>query len=770
MKRQNQPEEGRQDCPICGGSNTLKVSYDNGKLLLECYQCAITDRGEWFKQVLSALGAAPTTGQRITPKATKPKPTHAEAATEARKIWAAAKPADPDHPYLVRKGVEPHGLRQDRRGHLVSPLYDIDGKITCLQTIDQNGKKMFSPGGVTKGSFCTSDCKPIGQVETVHITEGTATAATVKEATGMPTVCAYNAGNLLPVATAIRERCPNTDIVICGDDDRFKDKNPGREKAIEAALALGCKVCFPAFLSDDDKPTDFNDLHQREGLETVKAQIEAAMMPEADNNELNIIQAKVEKLSKMEPISRDIERKKLMKEYGISAAAINEAIKNIQAETQPDTSASIVSDITLWTETVDGARLLSEISSIISTFAIVPKHMDSVLALWVVLTYCYNIFRILPQIAIYSPEKRCGKSTLLEILHALVFRGLIASNISPAAVYRTIEKYQPCLFIDEADTFYKDNDELRGICNSGHTKKTAFVIRTEGDNHDPVKFSTWGPKVIALIGELSDTQHDRSIVVNMRRKLPGEQVQRLPLDLEEDCLIIRQKCKRWADDNLDLIMSVMPKVPETGNDRQQDNWSPLFAIAECMGAGWLDKVQNALISVTEEVDDSDSIAIRLLRDIQETFKNSCTDKLSSEKLVEELIGLKDSPWSDWSRGRGFSQNSLSRQLKHFKIRPFQLRIGGEKTRGYSLDQFSDSFKRYLPPLHPPKQSGTTVQPNNCAGFPGFQGGTRKNAVPVENPLKPIPRLSCTAVPVDKGGCPEEKPQARKIVNSDFWEV
>ena len=82
---------------------------------------------------------------------------------------------------------------------------------------------------------------------------------------------------------------------------------------------------------------------------------------------------------------------------------------------------------------------------------------------------------------------------------------------------------QPTLLIDEADSFLKDNEEMRGILNSGHTKTAAYVIRNVevGGEHKPTRFSTWAPKAIATIRALADTLEDRSIVVTLQRKSPG---------------------------------------------------------------------------------------------------------------------------------------------------------------------------------------------------------------------------------------------------------
>jgi len=100
-------------------------------------------------------------------------------------------------------------------------------------------------------------------------------------------------------------------------------------------------------------------------------------------------------------------------------------------------------------------------------------------------------------------------------------RALLSSNISPASLFRIVEKYSPTLLVDEADSFLRDKEELRGILNSGHTRDAAYVVRTVGDENEPRRFSTWAAKAVALIGHLPDTLADRSLVVPMRRRAAG---------------------------------------------------------------------------------------------------------------------------------------------------------------------------------------------------------------------------------------------------------
>src|SRR6516225_2261104 len=102
-------------------------------------------------------------------------------------------------------------------------------------------------------------------------------------------------------------------------------------------------------------------------------------------------------------------------------------------------------------------------------------------------------------------------------------RPLLASNISPAALFRVIEAARPTMLIDEADTFAANSDDLRCIVNSGHTRSAAYVVRTVGEDFTPRKFSTWSAMAIAAIGKLPATIEDRSILINLsRRRLEEE--------------------------------------------------------------------------------------------------------------------------------------------------------------------------------------------------------------------------------------------------------
>src|SRR5262249_20359885 len=137
----------------------------------------------------------------------------------------------------------------------------------------------------------------------------------------------------------------------------------------------------------------------------------------------------------------------------------------------------------------------------------------------------FEAFTWSPRLAITAPLMRCGKTTLLRVIGELVPRALRTENISAPAVFRTVELARPVLLIDEADTFLPNNEDLRGILNSGYIAG-GQVTRTVGDNHEPRLFSTHCPAVIAQIGKLPGTLADRSVTISMRRSKPGERAAR----------------------------------------------------------------------------------------------------------------------------------------------------------------------------------------------------------------------------------------------------
>ena len=366
-------------------------------------------------------------------------------------------------------------------------------------------------------------------------------------------------------------------------------------------------------------------------------------------------------------------------------------------------------DIDPWDTPVDGASLLDEIKAQVQRYVVLHEASAIAIALWAVHTYCFHVFEFSPRLAITSPEKRCGKTTLLGVVEALVSKPLSASNITAAAMFRTVEDCRPTLLIDEADTFLPDNEDLRGVLNSGH-KCTGNIIRLVGDDHKPRQFSTFCPTAIAAIGSLPGTIEDRAIMVRLRRRLKHEPATPLRSNSMGHLRDLRRKIARWVDDNAGALASARPSMPTELNDRASDNWTALAAIASCAGREWLANAQAAALFLSNEAvgDDQQSRSVGLLKDILKVFDDRAVrgvarpDRISSTDMANALGLMVDRPWSTWSRGALIRPASVAKLLLPFGIRPNTIQLaGGQQPNGYKREQFDDAYNRYAAPSAPP---------------------------------------------------------------------
>ena len=192
-------------------------------------------------------------------------------------------------------------------------------------------------------------------------------------------------------------------------------------------------------------------------------------------------------LAAMTPIEYGKRRKAVAKELDATLPLLDEEIKIRRAKANEGLadngtgSPVFMANLEQWPESVDGVELLNQLSATFARYIILPEGAATAMALSTVHTHCHEVAYVSPFLTFESPEKRCGKSTAMAVLQRLVARALPASNISPAALFRSTEAWQPTLLVDEADSFLAENDELRGVLNSGHSRATAYVIRVEGE-------------------------------------------------------------------------------------------------------------------------------------------------------------------------------------------------------------------------------------------------------------------------------------------------
>ena len=443
----------------------------------------------------------------------------------------------------------------------------------------------------------------------------------------------------------------------------------------------------------------------------LKQAIDATVLPLDDNDEIEL-------LAKLSTIEYDRQRTKYAKKLGVQIKTLDKLVKERRDDDNQDDSP--FADIEPWPEKIEPLELLDEITSTIRRFIVLELYQAKIAALWVAACWFVNEIHIAPLLLINAPEKACGKTQLLTILARLAPRAAQASSISPSVLFRMIEAYQPTLFIDEVETLLKDNEDLRGLINAGHTRDSAFVWRSvaKGDDFEPKCFTVWGMKAIAGINaiKLAETVTSRSIIIELRRKKESEKVERLRYAETGLFVSLARKLARFKGDYAELVQLARPTLPDALSDREQDNFEPLLQIATVSGGHWLNTSIAAALTITHSVKSPVSSANELLADIQEIFEAKKTIKISTIDLINALCEDSEQSWATYNRGKALSPRQLASKLKDYGISSKTIRLNSYETaKGYEAEQFTDAFERYLStPDNLPSHSNEPLEVNNDA--------------------------------------------------------
>jgi putative DNA primase/helicase len=403
-----------------------------------------------------------------------------------------------------------------------------------------------------------------------------------------------------------------------------------------------------------------------------------------------------------------------------------------------------------WPSPVSVAELLDDLTLTIRRHVVLPEAAAVAVAGWVLHTYVYEQFQHTPRLAITSPAKRCGKSTLLDVLRATCRRPLKADSISAAGTFRTVEALSPVtLLIDEADAFLPQNEELRGILNSGFERsgEVIRVVEIRGEQQ-PVTFRTFAPVALACIGDLPGTLEDRAIPVSLQRKTAGETVVKLRAPgARAELYDLARKAARWAADR-GPHLNPDPAVPEALGDREGDISVPLIAIADDAGGGWPERMRANLITLFRKRNadaGAADLGTLLLADLKSLFDELSATRLPSAQIVERLTRLEDRPWSEFRNGRPITPPQLAAALRPFGVRPGTIRIGNETAKGYYREALIEAWSRYLPQMDPPSpgegwsepahrhtQGNSRLTADFEAVTPGSRVTPQKSRKPAEN--------------------------------------
>lgn len=453
------------------------------------------------------------------------------------------------------------------------------------------------------------------------------------------------------------------------------------------------------------------------------------------------LDAVVQRLAELSPLKYDQVRRAEAKALGVRPGTLDAAVKDARQSNLVDDLP--FTEVEPWPEPINPAILLTDIAVTIRRFIVCCEEVSHAVALWIAMTWFIAEVRVAPLAVITAPEKRCGKTLLLSLLSRLSARAITASSISPAALFRSITAWSPTLLIDEADALMKDNEELRGLLNSGHTRDSAYVIRTVGEDFTPTKFSTWGAKALAGIGHVADTLMDRAIILELRRKLAHEKVERMRYAEPGLFEKLQSKLARFADDYSDKVRQAQPPLPNSLNDRAQDNWEPLLAIAMTASNEWLEIGTKAALKLSGGESASQTIGTELLADIQVIFEGRQVNRISTVELISALCANDEKAWLTYNKGVPIKPRQIASKLKAYSIQSKTIRICDGTAKGYEKDQFTEAFSRYVP--SPPILSVTASQPAPGQAFPAFASVTREDDVTFSNWPKSAPALSCDVV-------------------------
>ena len=449
--------------------------------------------------------------------------------------------------------------------------------------------------------------------------------------------------------------------------------------------------------------TPFAELHSQDAqhLDGIGGKLDAETG--VVTHEVSSEEIKVAELAQLSTLDYEKCRDAEAKSLGIRVTVLDKMMSGLRPKEIIGEVSSPFAQEEPWPDTVVGASLLSDIRAVINRFCILPEHSDILMAAWVLHAWTHDAADISPILAFVSPEKRCGKTTALSVIGVLIPRAMHNVNVTTSVLFRVIEAHCPTVLIDEGDTYLTDNEELRGILNGGHNRLSAYVWRSVGDDHEPRQFRVWAPKCIAMIGKLPDTLEDRALVVPLRRKQAGEEVERFRADRLAEFQPLRQRAQRWADDNLMRLRGMDPDVPSGLNDRAQDNARAICAIADLAGEEWPETIRGALVGLAGQSDDDpQSNGVLLLRDIGEVLDSRPSGRIGSQELCDALCALEDAPWAEWWSGRPITARRIATLLKPYDVTPRRDRKGS----CYWTADFTDAFERYV--SNPPHKAATST--------------------------------------------------------------
>ena len=451
------------------------------------------------------------------------------------------------------------------------------------------------------------------------------------------------------------------------------------------------------------------------GLSLAKPFAAASLVAEDEHTkptpEESVIERRVAELSVLTEIKYAVARATAAKELGIRVGVLDKLSKlggrrttSARAAPSPSPSSSPGrSPLTARRCSTNSWRRYGGMSSS-RTCRPMPSR------LWIVFTHVHDAFDISPRLIVKSPQKRSGKTTLFSVLARLVARPRGASGITSSALLRLIELHGPTMLIDEMDALLGADKEmaqaLRGLMNSGFNRSFAHFtmnVPTRDGGYEPREFSTWCPMALAGIGDVPETVRDRSIEIEMKRKLPSETVKKLRRRDGADLDELARKLKRWSDGQYRRAARRRTSYAGRAQRPCRRRLGAACRYRRPRGrrlAGARPSGRAGALRRRRGCGQNENIDTMLFSDIRDAFTSKGTDRLSGETLTAYLTGLEGRPWAEWKNGRPLTKFQLSRRLKKYGVASDALDLGGAEGRlkGYRREDFEDLSRAISLPL------------------------------------------------------------------------
>ncbi len=343
-------------------------------------------------------------------------------------------------------------------------------------------------------------------------------------------------------------------------------------------------------------------------------------------------------------------------------------------------------------------------------FVVLTEAQLVAITLWVAHTYVFDRFYASPYLAIVSPEKRAGKTRLLEMLEWLVARPWRVILPSEAVLFRKIHQDHPTLLLDEADTIFRDKRQegqegLRGVLNASNRKGSRVPrVLMQGQTATFQEFDVYCPKAIAGIGCLPETIMDRAIVIRMQRRRPDQPVEKYREEwAQAEAAPLRAR--------LAMALASLESIPDAPSppglsDRLEDSWRPLLGLAQANGSDRLALAQQSALALRLDESNDASRAHQLLLNVRELLSES--DRARTLVQVHGVHGafvptkalvaaLREEDHWGWGEadGKPLTARRLARMLQTYDLEPEQQWSGAERVRGYPLNLLEQAFATWL---------------------------------------------------------------------------